>query len=91
MQSLSKYQWVLLRTRTNNPKNYVELQNTLSSHSNHEKKNKTECNMLPDFKLYYSAMIKALRTVLARRPGTYISGTTREPRSKFSLVWSINL
>ena len=43
------------RTRTNNPKIYMEPQKTQKCQGNLEKKNKAESVTVPDFRQYYKA------------------------------------
>ena len=59
--SVHSYQYItdiFYRTRINNPKIYMELQKTLNSHSNLEKKEQVGgITLLPDTKLYYKAIV----------------------------------
>ena len=62
MQSLSSYQWIFHRARTNNFTVCVEIQKTLNSQSNLEKEEWNWRNNLPDFRLNYKAtVIKTVR------------------------------
>ena len=57
MQILSKYHDIFHRTRTNNPKIYMEPQNTPNSQSNLEKEEQSWRYQLSDFRLYYKATV----------------------------------
>ena len=64
---------VFHRTGTNTPKIYMEPPRPQISKSNSRRKNKTGGIMLPDFKLYYRAMV--VETVSSWHKNTHISGT----------------
>ena len=77
-----------LRTKTNNPEIYVDLQKTLNNQSNLEK-NEVKRTMPPDFKLYYKSYNNQNTMGLAQKQKHRSIEQMRKPRNKPSFIWSI--
>ena len=66
----------------------MKTQKTPSSQITMRKKNKTEGFMLPNFKLYYKAIV--IKTIWYWHIKQTHMEHNREPRNKTTHIWSIN-
>ena len=81
---------ILLKARTNNPKIFMEPRKTLSSQSILKKKTKAGGITIPDFSLYYKAVI--IKTAWSWHKNRHIPmGLNGKPRIRLTKVWPTNL